>query len=156
MGYLTKSQECKIDSKGRLLFPAVHRKEIGEVVGEGFVIRRAVFTKSLELYTKARWSKEVDRLVKNLNPYKKEHRAIIRNTLAGVRDLELDAAGRLLIPKDLLTFAGIIDEVVIAGALSHLEIWSKDNYESELKSISADDYRDLVERELGSVGNFEE
>ncbi|HSW67786.1 MAG TPA: hypothetical protein VLH16_04330 [Bacteroidales bacterium] len=156
MGYLTKSQECRIDIKGRLLFPAIHRKEIGEAVNEGFVVRRAVFTRSLELYTKTRWGKEVDRLVKNLNPYKKEHRAIIRNTLAGVKEIELDSAGRLLIPKDLLTFAEISDDVVIAGALSHLEIWSKVNYENELKSISADDYRDLVERELGGVGNFEE
>ncbi|MCD5383571.1 division/cell wall cluster transcriptional repressor MraZ, partial [candidate division WOR-3 bacterium] len=58
-------------------------------------------------------------------------RRIIRWFTNNAEALKLDSQGRINIPDYLLEFAGIRKQVVIAGALNHLEVWSVENYERQ-------------------------
>jgi MraZ protein len=47
--------------------------------------------------------------------------------MAGVRNVELDNAGRIQIPKDLVNYAGISKNLVISSSINRMEIWDKEN-----------------------------
>ena len=49
--------------------------------------------------------------------------------------VEIDASGRLLIPKDLIAFAGISKELVLSSAVNIVEIWDKDNMKKQLMML---------------------
>jgi MraZ protein len=62
--------------------------------------------------------------------------------------VEIDATGRLLIPKNLVDVAGIAKEVVLSSAINIVEIWDKDNYEKVLEE-TAEDFASLAEEVMG-------
>ena len=62
--------------------------------------------------------------------------------------VEVDNAGRLLIPKDLMGFSGISKEVVLASAVNIIEIWDKDRYEQAIDDAALD-FADLAEEVMG-------
>lgn len=144
------SQECKVDSKGRLLFPSIYRRGIGDAISEGFIIKRSIFTKSLELYTMERWETEVIKLQK-LNRYKAKDQRVLRTILYGARTVEIDSAGRILLPKDLLNFAEIEDEVMLSPALAYLEIWNKSLFLKNIEESILTHPQD-VEDVMGEIG----
>ena len=63
--------------------------------------------------------------------------------------MELDASGRLLVPKDLHLFAGISKEVVLSSSVNIIEIWDKDNYEKAIDD-AAGDFGELAEDVMGN------
>jgi MraZ protein len=71
--------------------------------------------------------------------------------VAGLKTVELDGTGRLLIPKDLIAFAGIEKDIVISGVGDKVEIWDKVKYEAYLKS--GQDFEPLAETVMGSLRN---
>ena len=103
---LVGSYEAKVDVKGRLLVPAPLKKQLEAGSDKGFVLKRSVFMSCLELYPMAEWDKLMKQM-NSLNRFVKKNNDFIRRFTAGVRLIELDATGRLLIPKDLLVFSGI-------------------------------------------------
>ncbi|WP_179318077.1 division/cell wall cluster transcriptional repressor MraZ [Winogradskyella helgolandensis] len=139
--------ECKADAKGRLMIPAVLKKQLSSALQEGFVLKRAVFQPCLELYPMSEWNKMMEKINK-LNRFKKKNNDFIRRFTAGVKIVEVDSAGRLLIPKDLISFSGITKEVVLASAVNILEIWDKDKYEQAIDD-AASDFADLAEEVMG-------
>ena len=84
----------------------------------------------------------------SLNRFNRKNNDFIRRFTAGVRSLEMDAAGRLLIPKDLSGFAGIKKEIVISSAINIVEIWDKNKYEQAINE-AASDFADLAEEVMG-------
>lgn len=149
MQNLIGTYECKADAKGRLMVPSPLRKQLLQVLPEGFVLRRSVFQKCLELYPMPEWNKLMEKISK-LNRFSKKHDDFIRRFMAGVRMVELDAVGRLLIPKDLQEFANISKEVVLTSSISIIEIWDKAGYESVINE-TVDDFSDLAEEVMGNV-----
>jgi len=93
--------------------------------------------------------------VNKLNRFVKKNNDFIRVFMAGVREVELDQTGRLLIPKDLAVFAGISGPIVLASALNMIEIWDKDKYESSI-SESLGDFSSLAEDVMGQINETEE
>jgi MraZ protein len=83
-----------------------------------------------------------------LNRFNRKNNDFIRRFTAGVKTVELDAAGRLLIPKDLSSFAGIDKEIVISSAINIIEIWDKNQYEQAINE-AAIDFADLAEEVMG-------
>lgn len=146
---LIGTYECKADSKGRLMMPSPLRKQLLQVIPEGFVLRRSVFQKCLELYPMSEWNKLMQKISK-LNRFSKKHDDFIRRFMAGVRMVELDASGRLLITKDLQVFAGISKEVVLTSSISIIEIWDKGSYEKAIDE-TVDDFSVLAEEVMGNV-----
>tara|TARA_R110002050_G_scaffold216894_6_gene352945 strand:- start:268 stop:738 length:471 start_codon:yes stop_codon:yes gene_type:complete len=139
--------ECKADAKGRLMIPAVLKKQLSSALQDGFVLKRAVFQPCLELYPMSEWNKMMEKINK-LNRFKKKNNDFIRRFTAGVKIVEVDSAGRLLIPKDLIGFSGISKQVVLASAVNILEIWDKDKYEQAIDD-AASDFADLAEEVMG-------
>ena len=86
------------------------------------------------------------------NRFKKKNNDFIRRFSAGVKPVEIDATGRLLIPKNLVEIAGIKKEVVLSSAINIIEIWDKDSYEKVLDE-TAENFADLAEEVMGDDGD---
>jgi len=130
------------------MVPSALKKQLMPMLQEGFVIKRAVFQHCLELYPMEEWNKLMQRMNK-LNRFKKKNNDFIRRFTAGVKTVEVDGNGRLLIPKDLVGFAGITKGIVLSSAINIVEIWDKDKYEEAIEAAS-DDFADLAEEVMGN------
>ena len=117
------------------------------VLADGFVLKRAVFQPCLELYPMSEWELLMQK-VNKLNRFKKKNNDFIRRFTAGLKVIEVDSAGRLLIPKDLMAFSGISKEVVMSSAINIIEIWDKDKYEQAIDDATGD-FADLAEEVMG-------
>jgi len=144
---LIGTYECKADAKGRLMMPAAFKKQLAPILQDGFVLKRSVFQSCLELYPMEEWNVLMQKMNK-LNRFKKKNNDFIRRFTAGVKMIEIDATGRLLIPKDLLIFAGITKELVLSSAVNIVEIWDKDQYEKAIDDATVD-FADLAEEVMG-------
>ena len=87
--------------------------------------------------------------INKLNRFVKKNNDFIRRFTAGVKIVEVDASGRLLVPKDLCVFAGVKKEVVLSSAVNIIEIWDKEMYESVIED-TASDFADLAEDVMGN------
>lgn len=151
MNTIIGTYECKVDAKGRLMMPAPLKKQLAVGIDDGFVLKRSVFQPCLELYPMAEWEKMMQKINK-LNRFVKKNNDFIRRFTAGVKIVEVDAAGRLLIPKDLVVFAGIDKDIVLSSAVNIVEIWDKDRYEQSIDD-SAVDFADLAEEVMGNLND---
>ena len=88
--------------------------------------------------------KQIDKL----NRFSRKNNTFIRTYLSGLKEVELDANFRILIPKDLMIFANLKKDIVFSSSLNMIEVWSKDNYEKSIKS-SLNNFPDLVEDVMG-------
>ena len=147
MHTLIGTYECKADAKGRLMLPVALKKQLISSLAKGFVLKRAVFQPCLELYPLQEWEALMQK-VNKLNRFKKKNNDFIRRFTAGVKAIELDVSGRLLIPKDLISFAGIKKEIVVSSAVNIVEIWDKAHYEKAIDDASSD-FASLAEDVMG-------
>lgn len=146
---LIGTYECKADAKGRVMLPAALKMQLSSVMQEGFVIKRSVFQACLEVYPMQEWNLLVGKMKKKLNPFLKKHNDFLRRFTAGVKVVEVDVSGRLLIPKDLYVFAGVQKEVVLSSAVNIIELWDKQRYEAVVND-SVSDFADLAEEVMGN------
>ena len=122
------------------MLPAALKKQLAPVLQNGFVLKRAVFQQCLELYPMQEWEQLMQKMNK-LNRFKKKNNDFIRRFTAGVKMVEVDSNGRLLIPKDLVVFADISKNIVVSSAINIVEIWDKDKYEQAIDD-AAEDFAD--------------
>ena len=148
---LIGTYECKADVKGRVMVPADLKKQLAPVASQSFVLKRAVFQPCLEMYPMQEWELLMEKMSK-LNRFNRKNNDFIRRFTAGVRTVELDASGRLNIPRDLALFAGIQKELVISSAINIVEIWDKKNYEQAIDD-AASDFADLAEEVMGDTSD---
>jgi MraZ protein len=97
------------------------------------------------------WNSMMEKINK-LNRFVKKNNDFIRRFTAGVKVVEIDALGRLLVPKDLVVFASISKDVVFSSAVNIVEVWDKNLYE---KSICGEDvdFADLAEEVMGNIND---
>lgn len=145
MTNLLGEYELTIDAKGRFLLPAGFRKQLPEAA-ESFVINRG-FENCLSLYPKTNWDALADS-INRLNDFNPKVREFKRLFLNGATPVELDSAGRLLIPKPLQDYADISKEIVFSAQGNKVELWNKDAYHQYLKN-AASNYSDLASEVLG-------
>lgn len=129
------------------MLPAAIKKQLLPILQNGFVLKRAVFQPCLELYPMTEWEILMQK-VNKLNRFKKKNNDFIRRFTAGLKQVEVDAAGRLLIPKDLVVFSGITKDIVVSSAINIIEIWDKDKYEKAIDDATGD-FADLAEDVMG-------
>lgn len=147
MQHFIGTYECKADEKGRIMLPISLKKQLSDKLKSGFVIKRAVFSSCLELYPIKEWD---DLMVKinNLNRFNKKNTDFIRRFTAGVRQIDIDTSGRILIPKDLISHAKISKNIVVSSAVNILEIWDKESYENAIDDAKVD-FGNLAEEVMG-------
>lgn len=142
--------ECKADAKGRIMLPSGLKKQLLPVLGDGFILKRSIFRKCLELYPMSEWNNLVAEVHK-LNRFVKENLDFIRMFTSGLKPIELDTTGRLLVPKDLVEFSGVKNNVVVSSVINMVEIWDKDNYEKVINDPDVD-FASLAEKVMGNKG----
>ncbi len=147
MEHFIGTYECKIDVKARILIPSALKKQISSSMKDGFVIKRGLFNNCIELYPFDQW-KFVMNKIDQLNRFNKKNIDFIRRFTAGVKKIEIDTNGRLLIPKDLITYAQIKKDVVLSAAVNILEIWDKSLYEEVIDEAKGD-FSSLAEEVMG-------
>ena len=129
------------------MIPIALKKQLSSVVKKGFVLKRAVFQQCLELYPISQWEQLITK-VNSLNRFKKKNNDFIRRFTAGVKFIELDTSGRLLIPRDLIDFANISKEIVVSSSVDIIEIWDKSAYEETIMDATVD-FASLAEEVMG-------
>lgn len=145
--------ESTLDSKGRFLLPQAFKKQMPEDSGNLFVINRG-FEKCLALYPKQNWQPMVQRLGA-LNDFEPKIREFRRLFLNGAVEVEMDGAGRLNIPNNLIAYAGLVKDIVLVSSLSKIEIWDKPTYDKLFDSYSPEAFSDLAAQVMGnSIGGI--
>jgi len=134
--------EATIDPKGRFLLPAGFKKQLGEESGNPFVISRG-FEKCLTLYPMKSWEPIFSELSK-LNDFDPKVREFRRYFLNGAMQIELDGAGRMLLPKNLMEHAGLTKDIVLVSAVNKMEIWDKNKYQQFFEKFSPETFSNLA------------
>lgn len=140
--------EVAMDAKGRFLLPAVLKKQLPENAANSFVIARG-FEPHLNLYTLEDWNKIAEK-INQYNDLKPQVRKFKRLFFSGAMPVDLDSAGRLLLPKNLQEYASLSKEIVLTAQGNRIEIWDKQAYHNYLKD-NIDDMSDLAD-EIGGDG----
>ena len=154
MNSLIGTYECKVDTKGRLPLPVGIKRQLADSLKEGFVIKRSVFQQCLEIHPMSSWMKIMGDLSK-LNRFVKKNNDFIRVYTAGVKEVEVDANGRLQISKDLIKYAEIDKEVVLSSAVDFIEVWDKEKYESIINNVDDVDFAEMAESIMGKLNDDE-
>jgi len=149
MANLLGEFECRLDSKSRLALPAALKKQLAPAAEGRFVINRG-FEKHLSLYPFNEWEVITTELSR-LNLYVKKNREFVRYFHRGATELMLDNSGRLLLPKRLLNYAGIEEEVILLAYANRIECWDVRLYDSLLAQEPVD-FAKLAEEIMGDAG----
>ena len=146
---LLGEHKCKIDAKGRLMFPARLRRQLENIIHHGLVINRDIFENCLVLYPKPEWDK-VSGEMTQLSRYNRKHQVFQRKFMKGATLVDLDSSGRLNIPTSLLDYAGIdlskSNEIIVSGLGEKVEIWTIEAYQTQVLNDEDDfDFGNLAE-----------
>jgi len=135
--------EAKTDAKGRIFVPAVFRKRLQSEGEEFLVLRKDIFQNCLVLYPGSVWENEIEQLRSRLSRWNKDQQQIFRQFVLDAERIELDASGRILIPKRYLQMADIDVDVRFLGVDETIEIWAKGRLEQPL--ISPDEFSEKIQ-----------
>ena len=124
--------EAKADAKGRIFVPAVFRKRLQGADEDLLVLRKDIFQDCLVLYPGSVWENEIETLRSRLNKWNREQQQVFRQFVLDAERLEMDASGRILIPKRYLVLVGIESDVRFLGVDNTIEIWAKEKLEKPL------------------------
>lgn len=142
---------CKMDSKGRVTFPASFIKQMDTALQTHFVVKKDIFEECLVLFPMDEWERQNQLIRSKINPYNKEHNKFLRNFYRGSAELTLDGNNRLLLPRRLLDLISASKEVVMAGQAGKIEIWSAEKYQ-QMDEDEAD-FAALAEKIMGGSLN---
>jgi len=126
-----------IDNKGRLAVPYRFRK----LLKQGAVVAKGLIDKCLCIYPKEEWERLAGKLT-TLPIADEKARAFSRLMFAGAVEVSFDRQGRILLPAYLREYAGLRNQVMIAGVYSRVEIWDKNAWES---------YKEKSEKESNAI-----
>ena len=135
--------EHSFDRKGRVIVPAKFRQALDAQTIQNLYLTRGL-DECLFLFPEPEW-RALEGRFKQLPFTKTEARRFSRLFFSWATEVQVDALGRILIPKHLRDIAHIQDDVMVIGVSSRIEIWAKDAWEK----FNADDresFEDLAER----------
>lgn len=117
-----------VDPKGRIVLPARFKRLLDPADQEHMVLTLGLES-CLVLVPPSGWDKFADSLA-GLD-HNETTRAAIRDISLSTVELELDANGRLTIPREFLLQVGVEREIVVVGALRYIEVWARAAYEKD-------------------------
>lgn len=120
-----------LDDKGRLVIPSKMREALG---AKAYILKG--YDGALSIYRESDFE-DLIKKIKTLSFTKKNARAHLRVQLASVCELDIDKQGRALLPTQLLAKYKIGKEVIVIGALDHIEVWNKKDYEAYEKTADS-------------------
>ena len=130
--------EYKIDQKGRVPIPPKFRRELKD----GMILTPGI-EKCIVAYPLAEWKKIATSLTSgSVTPSKL--RKLNRALFATAFSTNIDGQGRIALPAPLREHAEIVDEVIVAGDNTYLELWNKVHWEEE-KAVSQEQAWQIIE-----------
>lgn len=141
LGMLYGEYRVSMDAKGRLLIPSDFRKQIPEGDAMQFILKQST-EQCITLYTKMEWQK-LSAQLEEMSAFNPKINKFKRLFLNGIAVIDVDSAGRILIPKALQTYAQLTKEVVFWAQGNKVEIWDKDIKAQYIEQFS-DDEEDLA------------
>lgn len=136
--------EAKIDTKARVFVPVAFRKSLLAAAQNTLILRKDIFQNCLVLYPQEIWNSEIAQLRARLSRWDKAQQQLLRQFVVDAEKLEMDANGRILIPKRYQEMVGIESEVRFIGVDNTIEIWAKDALEETL--LPAEDFGAMLEQ----------
>jgi MraZ protein len=124
--------EHSLDAKNRLTVPAKLRAAFAD---GAFLVREA--DRCISMYPSATYSALTDAALSALNPLSAQAKQLKRYFHSNALAVELDAAGRVMVPGRLLQHAGIGRDVVVTGAGDCLELWDRSTWEAYDQDLMA-------------------
>ncbi|HYM58392.1 MAG TPA: division/cell wall cluster transcriptional repressor MraZ [Solirubrobacteraceae bacterium] len=124
--------EHTLDAKHRLTVPSKFR---GALAGRAFLVRGV--DRCISVYPEQTYSAMTHSALAGLNPFSPEARELRRFFNANAEDVELDSAGRVMLPRTHLEHAGIDRQVVILGAGDSLELWDRETWKAYDTDLTA-------------------
>ena len=113
----------KIDSKGRMSLPAKFRKELSD----DLVVTLDPYSDCLRVYEnqafKAWVSKVFDEKFGGYRESDRMHQSLRRQLKRRAQPVQIDTAGRIMVPAELREQVGLGKDVVIIGNSGYFEIW---------------------------------
>lgn len=138
--------ECRIDTKCRVALPAALKKQIPPEAANRFVVNRG-FERHLSLYPFNVWE-QISGEINKLNLFTRKNREFARYFYRGATEVELDNAGRLLLPRRLMDYAGIGCELILLAYANRVECWDPSTYD-RLLDVEPDAFSELAEEVFG-------
>ncbi|MCG8309009.1 MAG: division/cell wall cluster transcriptional repressor MraZ [Cytophagales bacterium] len=127
MSLFTGEFECKMDAKGRLTLPSKVKSKLPEVSGNQLVLSLGL-EPCLVVYPMVEYRKIYSRIA-SMNEFNEEFRRLQRNFFRRINEVDLDGAGRILIPKTMSKYAKLEKEIILVGMGNRMEIWDTGTYE---------------------------
>lgn len=119
-----------LDNKGRVVVPSRHR-DVLLAVASGRVIVTADPSECLLLYPLPEWE-PIEKKLSGLSDFNPRTRSIKQLMIGYAQEMEMDGAGRILLPPMLRKFAGLDKNVVLAGQVSRVELWNEERWEARI------------------------
>jgi MraZ protein len=141
------NMEAKADVKGRVFVPALFRKCLQSEGEDYLVLRKDIFQDCLVLYPGTVWEKEIETLRGSLSRWNKEQQQIFRQFVLDAERLEMDANGRILIPKRYFKLVSIETDIRFLGVDNTIEVWSKEKLEKPL--VEPREFSSKIEELMG-------
>lgn len=151
MRQLTGEYRIKMDSKGRMRLPKSLLTQLEGV--PLFTVNRG-FEKHLMLYPNSVWEKKTKE-INQLNIYNSKERQLLRYFYRGATELQVDSSDRVLLPKSLLEYAGIVKEVVLFAYQEQIEIWAEKVYDQVLME-EPEEFAEIADEIFGNLGKSTE
>ena len=141
------SHDLTIDTKGRLAIPAKLREVLSRRFKTDENEPNWVVTldsrKRLLFYPESEWEKVEQKLL-NLNVNGKPNLQLYQDLLLhNAETLEMDSAGRVLLPANLRRLVNFDKEVSLLGRVNRLELWDREQKQAETEAALSIDETEL-------------
>jgi MraZ protein len=127
--------EHSIDGKGRLSVPAKFREVLQEKFDGDKNLVVVPNERCLEVHPVARWE-QIEEQVRTGSMFDEGVRELSRLYMSRARELDIDSAGRVLLPPDSRQQAGLDRDVtLIGGGLMLFEVWDRRRFEDYERTV---------------------
>ncbi|SCY17939.1 MraZ protein [Nitrosospira sp. Nl5] len=133
-----------LDNKGRLAVPAKYREGLMSFCA-GRLVVTADPSKCLLVYPQPVWE-PIEQKLNSLSSFNAQTRSLQRLLVGNATDVEMDGAGRILVPPLLRQFAGLDKDVVLVGQGAKFELWDDEKWNLQIESALA--FKDGIPAEL--------
>lgn len=117
-GMFQGASQLTLDAKGRLSMPSRHRDSLAANCDGRLTVTRHP-DGCLLVYPRPTWEARREQIAQL--PF--SARALQRLLLGNATDVDLDSAGRLLVPTELRTAAQLERDLMLLGMGAHFELW---------------------------------
>jgi MraZ protein len=124
--------EYSLDAKNRLTIPAKFRAQFSD----GLVLAKWL-DPCVAIFTPEGFDRFQDSFIPEMHPLSADRRKLTRFFSGGSFDIELDSAGRVTLNAPLIEHAGISKDIVVIGAVDHLEVWDRAAHAADQTDLHA-------------------